>query len=243
MTRLSISARLRSWCTGQGAIRLPEEADGDWEDATGEKATGLPFFLSEPQAEDAGYTSAHLLFECVLASLWNLLCLVYLLHHPTPLDPRTGRPLQPSPRFLYVLLALIAVPLVIGLGAGAGALRGEGEAERQARESRGGWKSVCTGVATVGCCVALWPIIAFVVRFQSRWLQLDLGLTTLCIQALVVRAATGNLYDDATAEEKRGVYEVLRDDMAEKEPLLVEVVERDAVKPRAAAVQIHSFSA
>ncbi|GAA5882334.1 hypothetical protein JCM1840_005425 [Sporobolomyces johnsonii] len=234
MTRPSISERLRSWCTGTGAIRLAEEE--------GDKADGLPFFRSEEQVEDAGYTNAHLLFECVLASLWNLLCLFYLLHHKTPLDPRTGRPLQPSPRFLYALLALIAVPLVIGLGAGAGALRGAGEAERNAREVRGRWKTVGVWVGTVGCCIALWPIVAFVVRFQSMWLQLDLGLTTLCIQALVVRAAIGSLCDEPETEEKLRVYEFLREDMAEKVPLLVEVVDDDAVEPGEERVQVHSVA-
>jgi hypothetical protein len=69
------------------------------------------------------------------ASIWNGLCLLYLLVFPH-IDPVTGETLSPKSGFVYILLALCTLPLIIGMCAGGEAMWGQRDEERQRRERR-----------------------------------------------------------------------------------------------------------
>ncbi|GAA5833092.1 hypothetical protein JCM11251_006514 [Rhodosporidiobolus azoricus] len=169
----------------EGAIRLLEDEKGE---ANGEEGE-LPFFLSGEEAEREGYTSAHLLFECVLASLWNASCLVYL----TSTSLSSG--IRPSRTFILGLLALITVPLFIGVSAGAAALwRGTG-VDVVRRKEAGTVKKVLTWVAFVACVAAAYPILFYLVEGQNPLLQAHLTVTIALIQVVLVKAGCDKLSD------------------------------------------------
>ncbi|BGP17893.1 hypothetical protein JCM10213_000970 [Rhodosporidiobolus nylandii] len=183
------SAVARRWnrLTGrEGAIRLEDCSDA------GEKGE-LPFFLTGEQAEEEGYTSAHLLGECVLASLWNAFCLAYL-HYPS-------RQAAPSPSFVYALLGLAAVPLMIGTSAGAAALFGESRSDEEWRERTGKAKKTAVWLGLIACIAAVWPILAFVMSGENVWLQRHLALTTAVVQMLLVKLGIQRSCSEEAADD------------------------------------------
>ncbi|GAA6017303.1 hypothetical protein JCM11491_000622 [Sporobolomyces phaffii] len=197
-------ARATRWWNGEGAIRL-EEGNVPLGDEKG----GLPShnIRRGGNPEQEGYTQTRLLFECVVASIWNGLCLVYLLAFPH-LDPITSEILSPRPHFVYVLLALVTLPLVIGMCAGADAM-----SENLARKGSSRTKNCAVACGFLACCGGIWTIVGYVVREQAWWLQLDLGLTTLCLQALLLRAVHQPVDDDSIDElkDQLDIYEFLRE--------------------------------
>ncbi|GAA5844241.1 hypothetical protein JCM3766R1_000980 [Sporobolomyces carnicolor] len=207
------TAKLTRWWKGHGAIRLEDEDEGS---VLNEKRT-LPFSSGDLdgmwQLEgvvEESYTQCRLLLECVLASIWNGLCLGYLLLFPM-LDTATGETLSPRPAFLHILFGLVALPLVVGMCAGADVMFGQSETEKSRRDKRSRQTSILVVLGFLGCCIGIWVIVAFVVREQTLWLQLDLFATTLCAQALLIRSTiSGRSEEDAVGEEV-GIYEFLRE--------------------------------
>lgn len=182
----------------------------------------LPFFLTGQKLEDEGYTctflplflrfsradpppfsssfpAAHLLLECILASLWNAACLGYLLYSPSLASPSSSftPSSPPSDTLVYTLLALVSIPLLIAVSAGSAAIWSESrvDAERRKRVGRVGKAAVWVGWigallscfpgrkmltwnVSEACVAALWPILFFVMSGQSAWLQRYLAVST-----------------------------------------------------------------
>jgi len=111
----------------------------------------------------------------------------------------TGELLRPRMGFIYILLALVSIPLGLGMIAGAKALIGDGEEAPCQREEKSmfGKIEVFLGFIRMSnllyqlsltyaeivrsrtvCCAGIWAIVAFVVREQTFWLKLDLAFTT-----------------------------------------------------------------
>ncbi|GAA5917552.1 hypothetical protein JCM6882_001729 [Rhodosporidiobolus microsporus] len=192
-----IAARWNRLRGREGCIRLLDEDEKEGEGA-------LPFFLSAKEAEEEGYTSAHLLFECVLASLWNASCLFYLTHPSSfflspPSSPPASPPPAPSRTFIYALLALVAVPLFIGVSAGAAALWGQSRVDVLRREKSGWVRGAATWVAFVGCAAAVYPILFHILEGQNPLLKGHLTVSTALIQAVLVKAGSEAL--SATDED------------------------------------------
>ncbi|GAA5882912.1 hypothetical protein JCM16303_006645 [Sporobolomyces ruberrimus] len=199
-------ARLTRWWRCEGAIRLEDEPG-----PVIDEKEALPLYWHSPGVgeEEEEYTHARLLLECVLASIWNGFCLGYLFLFPH-IDPNTDEILSPRPTFLYFLLALVTLPLIFGMCAGSKAILEENEGKRQ----RVWFERVGVWSGTLICGGGLWGIVAFVVRKQSIYLQLDLALTTVCIQALLIRGVTGNLVDpipEDVSDDALDVYDFLRE--------------------------------
>ncbi|GAA5954713.1 hypothetical protein JCM3765_003865 [Sporobolomyces pararoseus] len=200
------------WWEGQGAIRLEEEEEPMlkekgvlplWADQSNKTPIG---FENESKG---GYTQSRLLFECVVASIWNGCCLCYLLLFPH-VDQVTNEVLSPRPGFIYLLLGLVMLPLVIGMCAGAEAMLGQREEEKLQRKTRSKLAKFGISVGFIGCCVGIGAIVAFVVRDQALWLQIDLGFATLCAQALLIRNTIQADWNEAT-EDRLDIYEFLRE--------------------------------
>ncbi|GAA5825858.1 hypothetical protein JCM5353_002463 [Sporobolomyces roseus] len=174
---------LTRWWTRRGAIRLEEDECTEKEE--------LPLYQDLEGESEEKYTR-------------------YLYLFPS-FDPITNEILRPRWVFIYILLALVSIPLVLGILAGAKALMGE--EERAEREERGKSAKFGEVAGFTLCCAGIWAIVAFVVREQTLWLQLDLAFTTLCAQALVIRGATGHLVDSNNEDstEKLNVHEFLRE--------------------------------
>ncbi|BGP09593.1 hypothetical protein JCM10049v2_005466 [Rhodotorula toruloides] len=145
-TRYSVlKTRLIRFVDREGAIRLPSDAEDE------EKR--LPWVLSREEASREGYTNLHLLGECIAASIWNALCLFYLLH-PSFLSSRSPTLLldptpNPEPAYLYALTFLTLVPLAIGVSAGSAALWSDEEADVESRKGWGGAKRAVVWIGTV----------------------------------------------------------------------------------------------
>ncbi|GAA6023912.1 hypothetical protein JCM10207_009272 [Rhodosporidiobolus poonsookiae] len=159
----------------------------------------LPFFIDGQKAAEEGYTSAHLLFECTVASLWNTACYLYLFYPPR-FGP-DGQRIAPSSTYTNALLALIAIPLLIGTAAGAAALFGDSELDRETREKAGWAKKAAWWFGLIGCIAGVWPILFYVIRGQDAWLQRHLAVTTAIVQALIVRAGSETFSDDEDEDE------------------------------------------
>ncbi|GAA6060667.1 hypothetical protein JCM10212_001223 [Sporobolomyces blumeae] len=208
-------SRLVRWWNGQGAIRL-EGGEQDQFDDDKE----LPLFTiydEEARDGDDHYTNSRLLFECVLALVFNLICLFYLYFFPRHFDPLTDEPILPSPCFLNILLLLISIPLLVGVCAGAKVWLGKDQIDERERDELKWWSKIAVAVGFFLCSGGIWGIVAFVVREQSLWLQLDLGLTTLCALVLLIRVTTERAIDSTDDDqrefddEKLDVYEFLRE--------------------------------
>ncbi|GAA5912442.1 hypothetical protein JCM8208_005171 [Rhodotorula glutinis] len=181
-----------------GAIRLPvSSADvnhGPASDksprATDDKGE-LSFVLDGDEAAREGYTSAHLLFESLCASLWNAACLVYLdsRHSTTP----------PTTAHIAALVVLLAIPLGVGIVAGAASVFGPSEEETRLREERGGLKRALCWVGLVGCIAALWPVGARVVCDQHKSTQLSLAAVLAVVEGVLIHV--GSAYP---ADEQQG---------------------------------------
>ncbi|GAA6054728.1 hypothetical protein JCM3770_000051 [Rhodotorula araucariae] len=192
----------------KGHIRLPCEEDALL--ATREKDATLPFFLTADEADAEGYTCAHLLFECVCASLWNAACLGYLLLRTSSPAPFAQSPLatlvqekeddDPTPHFVLALLALVAIPLFIGTSAGAVSVFAPSERETARRAARGPLGRAACWVGMVGCIAAQWPILANVVAGQPAWLQVHLAVTLALVQALLIKAGGDSSSDEDEAD-------------------------------------------
>ncbi|GAA5852156.1 hypothetical protein JCM8547_006684 [Rhodosporidiobolus lusitaniae] len=177
-------ARIR----GKGAIRLEERES-------------LPWVLNGKEADDEGYTSSHLLLECVLASTWNAFCLTYLVVCPR-LDPLTGETLSPSPTFTYLLLALISAPLCIGVSAGSAALWGESKVDVDKREKSGWAKKTAMWFGMLVCIAAVWPMLCYVLQDQNPWLQRHLFVTLAAVQGLLIKAGCETFDDEDDENEE-----------------------------------------
>ncbi|GAA5984886.1 hypothetical protein JCM5350_002597 [Sporobolomyces pararoseus] len=219
-----LTTRTIRWWKGQGAIRLEEGEEPSLE----EKGV-LPLWTNESyesvdtmnERED-GYTQSRLLLECVIASLWNGCCLCYLLLFPH-VDSVTNEILSPRPGFIYLLLSLVMLPLVIGMCAGAEAMLGQREEEKLQRKTRSRLANFGISLGFIGCCVGIGAIVAFVVREQALWLQIDLGLTTLCAQALLIRNTSKADWEEPF-EDRLDIYEFLRETSESKSTSELEVV-------------------
>ncbi|GAA6035575.1 hypothetical protein JCM8097_004907 [Rhodosporidiobolus ruineniae] len=183
----------------EGAIRLDADADADdvereYDEKTSE---GLPWVLSGAEADEEGYTSAHLLGECILAALWNASCLVYLVCRSS-----SSSSAPPSNGFIYGLFALVVVPLAIGTSAGAAALWGTSRVD-VARRAGGRVRMFGVWVALVACIASVYPILFHFIGGCKWWLQAHLVLTTVAVQVLLLKAGTDS-FSDSDSEDEYG---------------------------------------
>ncbi|GAA5852488.1 hypothetical protein JCM9279_003469 [Rhodotorula babjevae] len=169
----------------------------------------LPFVLDADEAASEGYTSAHLLFESLCASLWNAACLVYL-------DSR-GADSPPPTYHVLALVVLLAVPLGVGIVAGAASVFGPGEEETKLREKRGGFKRALCWIGLIGCIAALWPVGTRVVRDQHSSIQLSLAALLAVVEGVLIHI--GSSYP---AAEQQGAIALPRTSLHEGDELASE---------------------
>ncbi|BGP33574.1 hypothetical protein JCM10296v2_005378 [Rhodotorula toruloides] len=166
-TRLSVlKTRLIRFINREGAIRLEETK------VVEEK--GLPWVLSGDEATKEGYTTNT--DEFGSASIWNALCLFYLLHPSLSLSRSPYLPGPTHDGYLYALTFLTLVPLAIGVMAGSAALWSDEEGDVEQRSGRGGVKRAIVWVGTVGCIASMWPLLRLAVQHWDASYQAEMAV-------------------------------------------------------------------